>query len=51
MTDDYSYMSLQTSFKKAKFRNTRISGIWGVLCFINAASDNYEVMTTAKILF
>ena len=46
MTDDY-----RPSLKYAKFRNTGINGTWGVICFINAASDNYEVMTKAKILF
>ena len=49
MTDDY-----RPSLKLAKFKNTDIrggGGAWGVICFINAANDNYEVMTTANILF
>ena len=46
MTDDY-----RPSLKLAKFKNTDIRGAWGVICFINAANDNYEVMTTANILF
>ena len=46
MTDDY-----RPSLKKAKFRNTGIGGTWGVMCFINAIIDNYEVMAKSKILF
>ena len=45
VTDDY-----RPSLKSAKFRNTGIRGTWGVICFINAASNNYEVMTTSKML-
>ena len=46
MTDDY-----RPSLKLAKFKNTGIGGTWGVLCFINAITKNYEVMAKAKILF
>ena len=46
MTDDY-----RPSLKQAKFRNTGIGGTWGVICLINAISDNYEVKAKDKILF
>ena len=44
MTDYY-----RSSLKLAKFSNTGITGTWKVICFINAASDNYEVMTKTKV--